>query len=292
MTFFNKLLKITTFILGILSISFFAFDYVIFSQLRPKMVDFQAISLVEENLFNWVGIGLLIFLVFCLLSLWRLVAYLKKVQTINWFSLFLLVSGVLSLVFVFGDVALIGDIGKQYKNGWSQPEWSILYWVIAGQFVTSLVFTGFHACGNKKQLSYVARDSNIFSIVQVVGIVCGLLGLSFSSLGFFFPRAWMLGVHTTATSIILLTPYILAVFYWLVTKLQEKHRQWYDEKQLADVGKSAFLTLIISVIFMVVLFFANYSSLGGVVSILWLPLYLFWVLLLFSAGNWYFNNRS
>jgi len=90
----------------------------------------------------------------------------------------------------------------------------------------------------------------------------------------------------------LLSPYVLIVIYWLITKIQEEHRQWYDEKQLQDVGKSAFLTLVISIVCMIGLFAVNYNNLGGVVRMLWLPLYLFLVLFLFSAGNLYFGGKD
>jgi len=290
----NKLLKKTVIFLGLASIVSFIFNYFVFFQLRPKMTSFQTISPREEYLINWVGIGLLLFLTFCLLSLLQIAQYLKNAKKISFFSLFLIASGVLSLLFIFADIALLNDIGKQYKHCLSQPEWSILFPIMAFQLITTVVFTCLHLSGfiNKKQLKYVARDNNIFLIVQYVGLVCSLMGLSSSSLGFLFPRAWSLQIHTTISSIILLTPYCLAVIYWLITKLREKDRQWYDEKQFQDIAKSALLTLITSVIFMTLLFIANYNNLGGVVKILWLPLYLFLVLFLFSLGNLYFSGKN
>ena len=152
-----------------------------------------------------------------------------------------------------------------------------------------LTYAHFFKLKEKDQVKHVAKDSNIFLIVQYVGLVCGLVGLSLFSLGFFFSRAWNLDAHVTISSIVLLMPYTLAVTYWFITKFQEKDRQWYDEKQLQDVGKSAFLTLTASVFFMTGLFIVNYKNLSGVISILWLPLYLFLVLFLFSLGNLYFN---
>ena len=294
MTSLNTLLKSTSLILGLASTAVFIFDYFFFASLRPKMIQFEAIAPAEEGLLNWVGIGLLLFLAFCLLSLFQTAKYLKNAKKITLFSLFLITSGVLSLLLIFADVALLSDIGKQYRHGLAQPEWSMLYPVMGFQFFTAIVFTYNHIFGFTKETSftYVAQDSNIFIIVQYVGIICGLLGLVSSCLGFLFPRAWTLQVHTTMTLIILFIPYLLAVGYWLLTKLQEEYRQWYDEKQLQDIGKSAFLTLVLSVILMIGLFVTNYNDLGGVVSVLWLPLYLFSVLFLFSSGNLYFYGRG
>jgi hypothetical protein len=294
MTRLNRLLKNIGVALGFLSLVFFVFDFFVFSRLRPKMINFEALSGFEESLMNWVGVGLLLFLAFCLLSLLQIASYLKKAKKITFLPLLLIVGGVLSLVFIFSDVALLSDIGKQYKYSLSQPEWLILYPIMAFQFMMAIVFLYLHLSGflKWKQLKHVVRDSNIFLIVQYVGIICGLMGLVSSSLGFFFSRAWNLDLHVTISSIVLLIPYVLVVSYWLITKLQEKDRQWYDEKQLQDVGRSAFLTLILSIVFMTGLFIANYQNLGGVISIIWLPLYLFSVLLLFSLGNLYFNGRE
>jgi hypothetical protein len=197
-------------------------------------------------------------------------------------------------LFVFSDVALLNDINKQYKFNLDQPEWSLVYPIMACQFIVAIVFTYLHFFGFKKenQEKNVAKDSNIFIIAQYTGVICGLLGLVSSSLGFLFPRAWNLNIHTTIGSITILIPYILIVAYWLLIKFREKITEWYDEKQIQDIGKSSFMTLVASVIFMILLFALNYGNLDGVVSILWLPLYVFMVLFLFSLGNLYFSKRS
>lgn len=290
----EKLLKHTITVLGLASSLSFVAGYFILETLRPKMIRFEIITAAEEGMVDYFGIGLLLFLVFCLSSLFQIVKYLKNAKKISAFNLFLIVSGILSLLFIFGDVALLSDIGKQYRYGLAQPEWLILYPVMAFQFMTALVLTYAHLLKLKEesQARYVARDSNIFLIVQYVGIVCGLMGLASSSLGFLFPRAWSLQVHTTMGSAILLVPYALVVIYWFLVKFQEKARQWYDEKQMQDIGKSAFLTLLVSVVFMTLLFVINYNNLGGVVSILWLPLYVFLVLFLFSSGSLYFSGKN
>lgn len=294
MTKLDKLLKNASIALGLISAAFFIFDYIVFSRLRPVMIAFETISPSEEVLFNWVGFGLLLFLALCLFTMFRLVRYLKKAKKISLFSLLLLIGGVLSLLFVFSDVALLNDIGKQYRHGLAQPEWWLIYPIMSFQFIASLVFTYLHLVGFKKdnQVKHVVRDTNTFLVAQYVGLICGFLGLTASSSGFLFSRAWNLDTHVTISSIVLLMPYVLVVGYWLIAKLQEEKRQWYDEKQLQDVGKSAFLTLVLSVIFMIGLFVANYNNLGGVISIVWLPLYLFFVLLLFSAGNLYFSGKN
>ncbi len=188
---FEKLLRSVSIVLGLASTAFFLIDYFIFTRLQPKMVNFEAVSPTEEGLMNWVGIGLLLFFAFCLLSLFQIVKFLKNARKVNLFSLCLIVGGVLSLLFIFGDVALLSDIGKQYKHGLAQPEWLVLYPVMVFQFITSIIFTYSHLFGffKDKQVRHITRDNNIFLVVQYVGVICGLMGLASSSLRFLFPRA-------------------------------------------------------------------------------------------------------
>lgn len=289
----EKLFRIFSIILGLASVAFFVFDFVLLVRLKPKMTQFEIISQTEENLLLMVGIGLVVFLIFCTLSLFQLAKYLKTVEMISLISLLLVTSIILSLLFTFSDFALLNDIDKQYKHGLAQPEWSLVFPIMAFQFIAAIAFTYLHIFGFKYDESKrIAQDSNIFLIVQYVGIICGLMGLAFASLGFFFPRAWSLQIHSTVTTIIILFPYFIVVLYWIYIKFREKTRILYDEKQLHDISKSAILTLLISVFFMTMLFISNFKNLDGVVSILWFPLYLFMILLFFSLGNFYFFGKT
>lgn len=282
-----------TIVLAFLSIAFFVYDFIVFWKLKPKMVGFDTLTGIEESMLTWVGIGLLIILMFFLLSLLQIVKYVKYSSKIEPASLFLIIIGILSLLAVFSEWALLNDIHKQYRYGLAQPEWSLLYPIMGFQLVTTLVFTYLHLSGffDQKQLDNIERDINIFLVVQYVGLVCGLMGLAFSSLGFVYPHSWTL-LHTVMNIIILLFPYGLAVLFWLITKLHEKDRQWFDEKQRQDIGNSALLTLMINTLFMILLFITNYQNLGMVLRLLWLPLNLFGTMFLFSLGNLYFSSKA
>ena len=259
------------------------------------MIQFEKITAAEENLLNYFGIGLLIFLVFCLLSLYQIVKYLKNAKKISLPYLLLLAGCVLSFIFIFSDIALLSDISKQYKYGLSQPEWGLLYIVIAFQFVSGSILTYINLFKLKKEseAKYVARDSNIFVIVQYVGTICGLIGLSLTILKSLFPTPlWMIKSQIIIATLVLLIPYVLIVIYWLIVKIQEKPKEWYDEKQIQDIGRSSFLTLIISLAVMVLLFFLNFNNLDGTISVLWLPFYVFLVLFLFSLCNLCFSLKE
>lgn len=290
----KKIVKSINLILGLISIAFLVFNFFVLSKLQPSMVAFNPISLAEEGLLNWIGVGLLFLGGFLLLSLLRLIQHLRKAKKISFVWLIVLTAGVLSLLFVFSDLALLGDIAKQYKHNLSQPEWMLVYPIMAFQLIVALLFTFLHLFGfkSKDQVKLVVRDNNILLIVQYVGLMCGLMGLTASGLGFLFPKAWNLDLHVAISSIVLLMPYVLVVSYWFITKIREEKAQWYDEKQFQDLGKSAFLTLILSGIFMISLFIVNYNNLEGIISNIWLPLYLFFTLFTFSLGNLYFSGKS
>lgn len=281
-------------VLGVLSLLCFGYAVIVFLRLQPRMVAFEMITDVESGMMTGVGFGLLLILGFHLCALLYMAIYLKNSEEIKVFPLIMFIAGMISMLMVFSDVALLNDINKQYRHDMAQPEWFLLYPVMVGQFVVTLVLTILLITGHfkPKQFDEIARDSNIYMVVQYVGVICGLMGLASTSLGFFFPRAWSLKIHTTMGGIILLFPYVLAVAFWVLTKFKEKDRQLWDEKQLMDIGRSALVTLLVDSIFLLMLFVFNYTHLDGVVSILWLPLYLFATIFVFSLGNITFSRRG
>jgi len=290
----EKLFNILVIAFGIVSVLLFVFIFVFLGRVYPKMVAFAELTTLENDLLTVVGFSLLVIMCFCLLSLLQIVRYIRYAEKVNFLSILLLVSGILTMLFIFADVALLNDIVKQYKNEMTQPEWSMLFPVMGAQAAIILVFLILHLAGlfSKKQLTQITKDNNIFFVVQYVGIICGGMGMAASSLGFFFPKAWDAFMHTVISMVILSLPYALAVFYWLTIKIREKDRQFYDEKQRLDIGRSSFVTLILATTTMVVLFAVNIKQLDGVLSMLWLPLLFFGEIFIFSLGNLYYSNKS
>ena len=290
----DKFLKIVSMISGVAALGFFIYDFIYFEELRPRMVAFEPVTAKDEQMVILTGIGLLIFSIFCLASLLRFMNHIRHARKINLIYIALVVCGVVSLLFVFGDMSLLSDIGKQHSYGFAQPEWLVLYIVIGFQVITTLTFLYFHQYQLKREelIEEIALDNNIFLTVQFVGLLCGLGGLASNLLGYHFPKAWSLKTHTTMGLILIMLPYVFMVGYWLLNKLFGKERQFYDEKQFQDISRSALITLVFSAVFMVGLFILNYNDLGGITSILWLPLYLYAILFMFSLGNIYFNWKE
>lgn len=290
----EKFLKWISIILGIGALGFFIFDFVFFESLRPRMIAFEPVGAKEEQLIILMGVGLVLFLGFCLASLLRTLNFIRRAKKVKLIYIFLVVSGVVSILFIFADIALLSDIGKQHKYGLDQPEWYVLYPVMGFQVFTTLLFLYFHLFQFKQDEleKEIVFDNNIFMTVQFIGSLCGFIGLSTTLVGYLFPKAWSLKSHTTASLITLLLPYGVSVGYWLFNKASAKERKLYDEKQIQDIGRSAFITLILSALFMNAIFILNFNNLDGVTSILWLPLYLYAILLMFSLGNIYFGWRG
>jgi hypothetical protein len=286
----NKLMSYMMTALGTISLLWFVGNYFIFELLRAKMIQFQPVSPFEEGLIDYVGVGWLIMTVFLVFSFFRIVIYLRKKATISKYYLMLLTGTALSIFFIFADLALISDIGKQYKHGLSQPEWSILYIITMFQFFTGLILTFTHAFlfRKKGEEEFIAKDSTVFVLAQYIGAVTGLLGLFFTLVNFLFPRPlWMIKYHAAATAFSLLVPYALITSYWMLVKIKEKTKDFYDEKQIQDMGISALTTLVSSTVIMGLLFFIKFDEISGILSVLWLPLYAFLALFLFSSINLY-----
>jgi len=291
---FNRTLRLINIVLGILSILLIIFNFVVFSRLRPKMVAFEPLVGIENSLMTIVGFGLLLILGYYLLSMLQIAKYFQHTSKIDPMSLLLLIATVLSLLFVFSDVALLSDINKQYLHQFDQPEWTLVYPILVFQLFISIILLIFHFSGRfiKKSVESVGRDINIFLVIQYVGLICGSMGLAAGFLGFLFPNGYSLSIHSVLTSIILLLPYALAIGYWGLSKLKEKNRQWIDEKQQRDIGRSALMSLLVMTIFMIFLFVINFRNLDGVVRNLWLPLNLFGTIFVFSLGNLIYSAKA
>jgi hypothetical protein len=289
-----KSLKTINLVLGFLSIVLFLFDAFVFIKLLPKMEAFEQLSRFEQPLLTLVGFGLLVLLLFYLLSSLQLIRFIKQIETIKLAQVIILIASVIALLIVFADVALLSDIDKQYRHGWDQPEWLLVYPLMAYQVLVTIILLVLNLSGkwDTSPKEPIARDINVFLIVQYVGVISSLLGLTLMSLGFFYSKSWNFTIHTLISGIIFLLPYGLALAYWVITKIREKDRQWFDEKQQRDLGKSALLTLIVVTLLMITLFLSNLKNLTGVISLNWFPFYLFGVLFVFSCGNLFYSSRG
>ena len=254
-------------VFGTFSAAFFMYAFFVFFILKPKMVRFEALSRQEIALLTGSGFGLLVVLVFFILSLITLIRYVKFSSEVNLQHVILVICTVLALLLVFADVAVLSDIANQHAAMLAQPERALLLPITVFQLVVTLVLTYLHLSGSMqhREVEQVARDSITFLVVQYVGLLCSAMGLAASGMGFLFPWAWNLMVHVVISSAVLLFPYVLVAVYWLVSTLREHGRVSFDEKQMQDIGRSSWLALGGMIFGMVLLFGFNINQLEGVV---------------------------
>lgn len=290
----NKALRIVNIILGLISVGFFIYDWVLLKRIRPLMETYGALTAQDSDLLLIFGIGLLVMVIYYGLTLIQIMRVLRHSEKLPMGMVLLFVLVAVAALFVVSVVVLMNDIANQFEAGLAQPEWNLVYPILAAQLVVVLLVLMLHAAGSFTRMKQdaIVQDVNIFMIVQVVGVVCGGLGFGMSLLGFFYPKGWNPLIHTVMGSIVVLVPYLLMVGYWLVMKIGEKSENFYDEKQTRDIGRSATLTLITASILMVVLFITQFNALDGVIRYLWLPLYICGVITLFSAGNIFFSKKA
>lgn len=290
----DRFLKWAGILIGITALGFFVFDLLFFQDLRPRMVAFEPVTAIDENKIILTGVGLLLYLGCCAVTLLRMANYLRRAEKVSFIYLISILAGAVAVLFVFADISLLSDIGNQHSYGLPQPEWSLLYPIMVYQFIVGVSFIFIHLFGFNPDnlLDAVVYDSNIFLTAQYVGLLCGFMGLTAAVLGYIFPGAWNPNIHTIITLILLPLPYCLVTAYWLMSKLKDKTPGLFDEKQQLDVGRSAFWTLVLDVVIMSGLFVLNFNDLGGVTSVNWLPIFLFSTLLIFSLGNLYFSQQK
>lgn len=290
----NKTLRIVNILLGLVSVGFFIYDWLLLSRIRPLMETWGTLTETDTNLLLIFGIGLLVLVVYYGLTLVQIMRSLRHSEKLPVVMVLVFILTAIAAFFVVSVVVLMMDINHQFEAGFAQPEWTLVYPIMVAQLAVTLLLLALHAAGvfTRASQDSIAQDINIFMIVQVVGVVCGGMGFGMSMLGFFYPKSWNPLVHTVMGSVVVLIPYLLMVGYWLVMKMGEKAAGFFDEKQTRDVGRSSFLTLIVASVLMIALFITQFNALDGVVKYLWLPLFLFGVIFLFSASNLIFSKQA
>ena len=135
-------------------------------------------------------------------------------------------------------------------------------------------------------ITVINIDETIFTIAQFMGIFAGLMGILFTLHMLLFIRKDILSEKFWVLIpfyIMFLIPYALAGLYWLSLKLRQRIKDWYDEKQLQDMLKSSFVTLLLSVPGLALMLMFPIPH-----SIFWIFYYISMIMLLFSGSTLYY----
>ena len=275
-------------ILFILSIVSFSCLIFILFQVNTNLADALNIDKSPfETLDYFMAFGYLLILLFHFYAIIFILAYFSRLKEYRTLSTVLLILGVFSLFSIGVEKVLIDDIAKEYSVGAHVNEFAILnFELIINTIFTSLVFLYVLKTSQLTNLDVQRNksvDERIFTIAQCMGILSGIMGLllTFGIMWRNFPldKLWIF----IPFFVLFLTPYALAVLYWLSLKRKQHIQDWYDEKQLQDILKSSFVTLLWSVPGIALFVFLFHPA-----SVFFFPYYLFFVLLIFSMSTLYF----
>lgn len=287
-----KISNIFTLFLGVLSLGGLIYDYFTFEYLQPLTLTLREIGPVAENRALFVSIGLIVTFIFHLSAIMNLALQFHFFKTSNLLQKVTLLLGLISFICVFGAWGLLSDIGKEYRLGLEiAGEWRLLYFCLVPLATFHLMmFVSVAGTYERARANYAAepviKEEVIFTTVHYAGIFCGLTGLALT-LGYL---GCGVSIHSLKALVPLYTlfitiPYLLLTGFWLLIKRKEQPAEWYDEKQSRDLGKAGLLTLVLSLLWMALLFAFGFLHSFHPVGVVFFPFYLFFVQLVFSAST-------
>jgi hypothetical protein len=179
---------------------------------------------------------------------------------------------ILSGVFLFSDVAMLSDIGKEY-----------LYWDVSSSFHILYGFTALHIItilidmlSNKNKQQKKTSLEVMYISVHQIGAICGALGFLsgvLAAFGGIVPQRFTIQL-IIALSIIAIFPLLFYIIYWKIKLRKKPISEWWDEKNIQDSAIGALITLAISVpIYFVIIIIQLW--------IIFEPSIVFWILAIF-----------
>jgi hypothetical protein len=112
-----RALTLVTGILGVLTLLWLIFDYVLYDRLQPLVLQFKDLGELKK-LSSFIWLSFLFMFFFHLLAAGTLLIQMRYLVKIQALSILAIAVGVISFLGVFSDWAVLGDIGKEYKMGY------------------------------------------------------------------------------------------------------------------------------------------------------------------------------
>ena len=287
---------------SILSILALFYNLFLYIRIEIKTINLGPLNTLISKTEIYAGISIILIILFHLSAILTIILKLKVVVRESIFLSFMFFISIISLLMVFGDFALIGDIVKEYSAGLPgiESEFAVLYF---SQFLHLLFYcliiifiilnNRVKKHTNQSDAEVPLKDEAIFINAQYIGIFTAALGLAIlASLSIFSPL-WAIKKGIVTVCAVLVIPYAAIVIYWLVIKIRERVTEWYDEKQFQDVAKAGLVSFLSSIAILAIFFviqntFRKFLLLG----VIWFPLYFFIALLIFSGAILYFSKKA
>ena len=134
-----------------------------------------------------------------------------------------------------------------------------------------------------KLAKYFKMNERLFVITNVIGVICGIVGLVVT---FIFPQ-FIVELHLWE---VIITPFALMYIYWLLIIKIRKTTEVLDEKQDYNMTKAGAITMALSIPAMVIMFFFYYNKVFD--GPIWFPYYFFVILLFFSGTTLFLFKKE
>ena len=126
-------------------------------------------------------------------------------------------------------------------------------------------------------------NESLFMLTGVVGIFCGLAGLTVSIM----QPVFIIELHLWE---LIAVPFALVYFYWqMIEKINKGRNQW-DEKQILNMTSAAAFAWSVSIPIMVFVFILYQSAVIN--GLIWFPIFFFQALLFYSAATLYYYKKA
>lgn len=261
------------------------YDYYLFTQVElwfknPSYYE-PFLKLIDGSLVSTFFSHLVIFM--------TIIMIMKHVINYRVAASALLVYGLLSFILVYGHFACLHDIINEYEDGFAFGEIrggkNIQLYQMVFYLGALVYFIAINRFGKSVPTLESKLVERLFFAHNSFGVICGIAGMfmvwMYSTIG-----RPIYNFELLPFAFILL-PYLITLTGWQMRIVKDKKTGWDDEKQKADVRKAAALTLVVSLVVLISAYIVYFHKVTGHVSLLWLPFYIFLVLLVFSGTALY-----
>jgi hypothetical protein len=243
----------------------------------------------------YAGIAIGNFLKFILLIFFGILGYktLKNNVRINSLAYLSFITGFITILCMFSDWAALHDISHGEPD--TTNEWTFLTMGLIINFIFYII--GFITIIKIKQevrTSVTKRksviDETIFEVIQHIGIICSSIGLGFILL---ICLVLIHNHHVISKSdivimnlfcLVIFLPYLSIILYWIIKLIREENPEPCDEKQKHDLAMAGLITWLLTIPFVIIYFMIDNGRVGEISKMIYLPLYLFTTLLIFSIS--------
>src|ERR1035437_5910467 len=260
----TQIISFITLILLLISFLWLFYKIYAYREISASISSFESI---------YTGIAIGNFLKFILLIFFGILLYraLKNNMRINALAYLAFITGFFTILCMFSDWAALHDIFHGELD--TSNEWSFLKMGLIINFIFYIIgFITIIEIRREVRTSVTKRksviDETIFEVIQYIGIVCSSIGLGF----------------ILFICLVIFLPYIFIILYWIIKLIREENPEPYDEKQKHDLAMAGLITWLLSIPIVMIYFLIDNGRLGEISKMVYLPLYLFATLLIFSIS--------